>query len=466
MAFLSSLQRSHHSTSPQGMTIPMLIVVFLGLLLCIVRFRELDERTSITPPALRSASPGKETIKYHELKKSLASSDTVFRSTPLLALKEENNDSSPATSTNININHSNSTIDTVDAEQQALAEAEINIVTKDAVVDETVEVREAASGAGLGTAEHFKSPPPGLNITNTSSIGADNSVTATGGPGGRGGPDSFCSWPASYNLERQWVRDVICSNLNEKITSRTSDSENAEYSNLLPNSRHIMFYHIPKTGGESLEGALSIKKDHKEWWDRSEEREKIGDSNRVSITIIRNPYSRMLSWFRFCLHGWRGYLPGPTKHCLLAHQYINDQVKENDQDHSPETVSTAFEGWLGEIFLSPGLHHSFLTSNYQEFLGGVSPLHIDYIIRFEHYAEDYALLAEALGIKKDLTKKNGSKNGEGKLDAKAYNKWKVTYNPEVAKLLVLDYHEIYTERGRTLVEMAFASDLQYFNYTF
>ena len=395
MAFLSSLQRSHHSTSRQGMTIPMLIVVFLGLLLCILKFRELDERTNITPPALRSASPGKETT------------------------------------------------------------------TKDAVV-EAVEVREAASSAGLGTAaEHFKSFPPGLNITNTSSIG----VTATGGPGGRGGPDSFCSWPASYNLERQWVRDIICSNLNKKITSRTSDSENAEPS-LLPNSTHIMFYHIPKTGGESLEAALSIKKNHNEWWDRSEEREKIGDSNRVSIAIIRNPYSRMLSWFRFCLHGWRGNLPGPTKHCLLAHQYINDQVKEKDQDHSPETVSTAFEGWLGEIFLSPKLHHSFLTSNYQEFLGGVSPLHVDYIIRFEHYAEDYALLAEALGMEKNLTKKNGSKNGEGKLDAKAYNKWKVTYNPEVAKLLDLDYHEIYTERGRTLVEMAFASDLQYFNYTF
>ena len=361
-------------SSRQGTTaIPILIV--LALLLCIPKFRELDERT--TTPALCSGT--KETIKFHELENPSASSETAVRHTLPLAPTKGNN---------------------------------------------------------------------------------DNSVTATGGPGG---PNSFCSWPA-YNLERQWVRDIICSNLN-KITSRTSDSEDAE-PNLLPNSTHIMFHHIPKTGGESLEAALSIKKNHHEWWDRKKEREEIGESNRLSIAIIRNPYSRMLSWFRFCLHGWRGLLPSPAKHCLLAHQYISDQVKENDQAHSPETVSTAFEGWLEEIFLSPRLHHSFLTSNYQEYLGGVSPLHVDYIIRFEHYAEDYALLAEALGVEKDLPKKNGSKNGEGRLDSKAYAKWKVTYNPEVAKLLESDYREIYTERGRTLVEMVFASDLRYFNYTF
>ena len=184
---------------PLGMTIPILIVV-LALLLCIFKFCELDERTSTTPPALRSSSP-------------------PGKNTPPLAPKPGNNDSSsssPATSTSNatkQSNRSNSTIDTVKAEQQALAEAEIDIVTKDAVA-EAEKVREDASGAGPGTAGHLKSPLPGLDITsNTSScMGANNSVTATGGPGG---PDSFCGWSA-YTLERQWVRDIICSNLKKE----------------------------------------------------------------------------------------------------------------------------------------------------------------------------------------------------------------------------------------------------------
>ena len=74
--------------------------------------------------------------------------------------------------------------------------------------------------------------------------------------------------------------------------------------------KELVFLHIPKTGGESLENALEIKKNHKTW--RQRRGETVLNSSFL-VTIIRNPFDRMLSWFRFCLHGWRGHLPGPKR---------------------------------------------------------------------------------------------------------------------------------------------------------
>jgi hypothetical protein len=253
----------------------------------------------------------------------------------------------------------------------------------------------------------------------------------------------MCGDSLPYDLARRDVRDNICA-------GRRQSTREA----------NITFYHIPKTGGESLENALGIRKNHDVWWLRNET-----DHVAVTVTVVRNPYDRMLSWFRFCLHGWHGILPGPPKHCLRAHSCINEHGR-GGQNHTVDTVSQAFEDWLSEIYLNPQFWHPWVTSNYEEFLGGYKPLHVDFIIRFEHYSEDYALLARGLGFEKtELPHKNGAKNATaGSIDPRREKR--TTFNPEVAKLLDTDYHNVYSERARSLIEMKYASDLKMFNYTF
>ena len=115
-------------TSRQGMAIPTGPNFLEVALLSTFNIRELDERSTTT--ALRLASPaGNETIKFHVLEESSAFSDALITST-LLVPKEGNNysSSSSPTKTSAKINRTYWTIDTVNTEQQALAEAENDMV--------------------------------------------------------------------------------------------------------------------------------------------------------------------------------------------------------------------------------------------------------------------------------------------------------------------------------------------------
>jgi len=288
-------------------------------------------------------------------------------------------------------------------------------------------------------------------------------------------------------LEFRKFRDIICSNVNA-INGTGDEAEDEDEVSALPNliplpaRNNVIFYHVPKTGGESLEMALGIKKNHSPWWNRQ-----TAASHRlehVAVTIVRNPYDRMMSWFRFCLHGYRGGLPGPKAHCLLAHSHIADTLprtttttdsatsktleqQDRHQHHTPETVSMAFESWLEEILMSPKLAHHYFTYTYQQFIGGIRPLRLDYIIRFEHYEDDYALLARALGMEDEsLPKQNGSTENRGQIDPENESSFGMHYDTEVAALLKKGYRDIYTVRAKELVEMVFEADLLYFNYTF
>jgi hypothetical protein len=65
------------------------------------------------------------------------------------------------------------------------------------------------------------------------------------------------------------------------------------------NQEQFQFLHIPKTGGESLEDTLNIHKSHDTWWQRREWYTENKTRHGLSITIIRNPFDRMYSWFKF-----------------------------------------------------------------------------------------------------------------------------------------------------------------------
>lgn len=86
--------------------------------------------------------------------------------------------------------------------------------------------------------------------------------------------------------------------------------------------RPIVFIHVPKTGGETLEEALNISKSHEPLRRRLGEvfsGEKMDTKRDVAVLLlVRNPYERMWSWFKFCLHGYKGRHVFPENVCSLA----------------------------------------------------------------------------------------------------------------------------------------------------
>ena len=76
----------------------------------------------------------------------------------------------------------------------------------------------------------------------------------------------------------------------------------------------MLFVHIPKTGGTTIEAVLKIPKNHALAFDRFQELER---PTTFTVAVVRNPWDRALSWYRFCVAG-AGPPPHPVAHCTFA----------------------------------------------------------------------------------------------------------------------------------------------------
>lgn len=249
-------------------------------------------------------------------------------------------------------------------------------------------------------------------------------------------------------------------------------------------AKQLIFIHIPKTGGESLEKAWDLPKNHHL---ASERRHEVfssaGRRDDVFVaTIIRNPYDRMWSWFRYCLQkdGWYVY-HCPVLECKLAvHLAIAEYnerklmmklstVHESLQLEEAKTVfRSAFSEWLiiqdtkripndsnltdEDEKLVPQLgdpeksclHGSTLTNTITDWLVDPKTREVmpDFTIRFESYEEDFVELNKCLGAQKEVPHENAASSTESKyhvpvdlVTALSSMSWKEAYKPDALQVV-------------------------------
>ena len=290
----------------------------------------------------------------------------------------------------------------------------------------------------------------------------------------------FCLYPIT--LYNETLRRLICNNKNHP--------NNISYHGIYPRDKsflhrmasRVVFIHLSKTGGESVEATFRFKKSHKKAMDRLNE---ILSKNILSFTIIRNPYSRAFSWFKFCIHGWYdehgiSIIPNApfSEHwhcndCKFALSQWSDKYK-NDKDITMENARIAFESWLINAFINKSNQYC-LETNYpfnlylshsktQQFL-------VDFIMKFETLHQDWNIFLDILGLdrnKYQLKHKNMDKlQGNKRRLLKTMSTRRVEMIPSerhLQKLLERNWTEYYTERAKQIVLDRFRVDFQLFNY--
>ena len=198
--------------------------------------------------------------------------------------------------------------------------------------------------------------------------------------------------------------------------------------------RKPLFVHIPKTGGESLEALLGTRKNHSLARNRPEIADGYkyhghsgAESNRTrhfAFSIVRNPFDRFVSWFRFCLDGWynpnRGVVetPQPRVLCRAAMRYWADFRSAPSSDTPDQRRQRSFSAWMrlvmsttnssvisGEHVFVPAFQLKNVQASQMAFLqpppsarANRDPVvAVDFLVRFEDYDRDMRTLTCLLG---------------------------------------------------------------------
>jgi len=230
--------------------------------------------------------------------------------------------------------------------------------------------------------------------------------------------------------------------------------------------KKIVFIHIPKTGGESFEAAFHLQKNHNLADARHDNFFNGNGTKREDvfvISVIRNPFSRTWSWFRFCVHGWRGDLPTPADECTAALRLVLDLQNKGKLKES--NVREAFSNWVN--LLDKNEHNAFHGRGYSwklwtpmsEWLvdKGTNTIVPDYMIRFETYHQDWDDLCECLGLHIPLPHENDS-GGDAGIQAGVESR-------TVHFLSSLSYRDIYSDESEAIVLKWFGDDFTRFAYS-
>jgi len=203
-----------------------------------------------------------------------------------------------------------------------------------------------------------------------------------------------------------------------------------------PSIAPLLFVHIPKTGGTSVEN----------WYGKVYGRENVVvhkhaplqyrelcNRDMFSFTVVRNPFSRAVSWYqqalslilldesikRFKIHGLTMSAWGKGFDYFIQNFYHREGVNPGD-----------------DILISPAYtQYSYLTID--------NKLAVDKIIRFENLKNDFKQIENIVG----------SNFGLEHLKIGPSDKLR-------------DYKSVYTSTSRRLIEEIYKKDLEEFNYDF
>jgi len=154
--------------------------------------------------------------------------------------------------------------------------------------------------------------------------------------------------------------------------------------------RDFLFVHIPKTGGRSVYDALkSSNSDY--YFIGSDSHCSIQDyielygadyvDNAFKFTIVRNPWDRAWSYFKFFILGKKIDV---EKYFYNFDQWIIDNVPYLNTDYFPATGKpwSKKDRWAGK-----GVTHTFKDIDFLTDAYGV--LKVDYFLKFENIQNDF-----------------------------------------------------------------------------
>ncbi|KAH8068619.1 hypothetical protein JL721_6473 [Aureococcus anophagefferens] len=213
----------------------------------------------------------------------------------------------------------------------------------------------------------------------------------------------------------------------------------------------LRFVHVPKTGGTSVEKAFKPRfpKNHALAYDRSDL------AGASVVAVIRDPYDRALSWFRFCIAGFYGKLPHLTAHCAEARRFHADAKKRKIRPPASPTAraAMAFERWLALVHGDAAYANLWVTTPLAVYLThpATGEFLVDALVRFERLAADVAAWCAPRGCAAAAAKlasvqENPSRIGDDPLD--------------------LPYGALYTPHARAIVDAAWGVDADLFGYPF
>jgi hypothetical protein len=209
--------------------------------------------------------------------------------------------------------------------------------------------------------------------------------------------DWFCSVPTNRFRRADVVRSVralVCDGTRRRDVIWREVSQQCSEARLDRFAR-VVFLHYAKTGGEFVEKTFDLMKNHRS----ASVRDEHGDFDRqkvLVVTVVRNPLERLVSLFRFCIHGHRTHLPKPRNICQRAVQLFDE--------HYPDSRA-AFGVWLPFALsreaaaADPAEDVEIIQANFDSFItlanGRYAP---DFVLRFKHLGDDLRALLCMLGV--------------------------------------------------------------------
>ena len=210
---------------------------------------------------------------------------------------------------------------------------------------------------------------------------------------------------------------------------------------------NYIFIHIPKTGGRSVLSALGVKFhcEHKTMQDYIKEITEPVIRSRYKFTIIRNPWDRAVSWYRFF------YKPMGKEIPLTFDEWICKNKS----------------GILKNRIDKPSFNRKVPLDQLSYCRNQSGEILIDKFLRFENLTEDFKEVASKLNITSPLPYIGKNEQEHAITMAKHMIKHKKLDESKVVLETSLNYKDLYksqesidiiTNLNKELIEM--------FNYTF